>query len=112
MPLEAVITEGTAGGPSLKLSAGTPRMKFRRMGSLRTVASHCVESDSSICISCYLYVNSPTREGTTLDLLLANGEGHIGCQRRDPEDWRIASIVRLFKKGKRHNSGNYRPISL
>ena len=29
-----------------------------------------------------------------------------------PEDWRIAKVVPLFKKGSRDNSGNYRPVSL
>ena len=29
-----------------------------------------------------------------------------------PEDWRIANVVPLFKKGSRDNPGNYRPVSL
>ena len=29
-----------------------------------------------------------------------------------PEDWRIANVVPLFKKGIRDNPGNYRPVSL
>jgi len=29
-----------------------------------------------------------------------------------PEDWRVANIVPLFKKGSRDNPGNYRPVSL
>ena len=29
-----------------------------------------------------------------------------------PEDWRIASVVPLFKKGSKNNPGNYRPVSL
>ena len=29
-----------------------------------------------------------------------------------PEDWRIASVTPLFKKGKKEDPGNYRPISL
>ena len=29
-----------------------------------------------------------------------------------PEDWRVASVVPLFKKGNRYNPGNYRPVSL
>jgi len=29
-----------------------------------------------------------------------------------PEDWRIANVVPLFKKGRKDNPGNYRPVSL
>ena len=29
-----------------------------------------------------------------------------------PEDWRIANVVPLFKKGSKNNPGNYRPVSL
>ena len=29
-----------------------------------------------------------------------------------PEDWRIANVVHLFKKGSKNNPGNYRPVSL
>ena len=29
-----------------------------------------------------------------------------------PEDWRVASVVPLFKKGCREKPGNYRPVSL
>eukprot|EP00061_Rhincodon_typus_P003667 g20667.t1 len=29
-----------------------------------------------------------------------------------PEDWRLANVVPLFKKGNRDNPGNYRPVSL
>ena len=29
-----------------------------------------------------------------------------------PEDWRIANVVPLFKKGSRDNPGNYRPVNL
>eukprot|EP00061_Rhincodon_typus_P015065 g42534.t1 len=29
-----------------------------------------------------------------------------------PEDWRVANIIPLFKKGNRDNSGNYRPVNL
>ena len=29
-----------------------------------------------------------------------------------PEDWRIANVVPLFKKGSRDNPGNYRLVSL
>jgi len=29
-----------------------------------------------------------------------------------PEDWRIASVTPLFKKGKKEDPGNYRPINL
>ena len=29
-----------------------------------------------------------------------------------PEDWRIANVVPLFKKGSRDHPGNYRPVSL
>ena len=29
-----------------------------------------------------------------------------------PDDWRIAHVVPLFKKGSKSNAGNYRPVSL
>ena len=29
-----------------------------------------------------------------------------------PEDWRVANVVPLFKKGNRNDPGNYRPVSL
>ena len=29
-----------------------------------------------------------------------------------PIDWKLASVGPIFKKGKRHNPGNYRPVSL
>ena len=29
-----------------------------------------------------------------------------------PEDWRVANVVLLFKKGCREKPGNYRPVSL
>jgi len=29
-----------------------------------------------------------------------------------PDDWRVANVVPLFKKGNRDNPGNYRPVSL
>ena len=29
-----------------------------------------------------------------------------------PEDWRVANVVPLFKKGCREKPGNYRPVSL
>ena len=29
-----------------------------------------------------------------------------------PEDWRKANIVSIFKKGDKHQAGNYRPVSL
>ena len=29
-----------------------------------------------------------------------------------PEDWSVANVVPLFKKGCREKSGNYRPVSL
>eukprot|EP00061_Rhincodon_typus_P018373 g47525.t1 len=29
-----------------------------------------------------------------------------------PEDWRVANVVPVFKKGNRDNPGNYRPTSL
>ncbi|KAF7253994.1 RNA-directed DNA polymerase from mobile element jockey, partial [Varanus komodoensis] len=29
-----------------------------------------------------------------------------------PEDWRVASVVPIFKKGSRRDMGNYRPVSL
>jgi len=29
-----------------------------------------------------------------------------------PEDWRKASVTPIFKKGKKEDSGNYRPVSL
>jgi len=29
-----------------------------------------------------------------------------------PEDWRKASVITVFKKGKKEDPGNYRPISL
>jgi len=28
------------------------------------------------------------------------------------EDWRIASVNPIFKKGKKEDSGNYRPVNL
>ena len=30
----------------------------------------------------------------------------------EPEDWRIANATLVFKKGKKENPGNYRPVSL
>eukprot|EP00061_Rhincodon_typus_P002059 g16509.t1 len=30
----------------------------------------------------------------------------------DPEDWRVANVVPLFRKGCKEKPGNYRPISL
>ena len=29
-----------------------------------------------------------------------------------PEDWRVANVTSLFKKGSREDLGNYRPVSL
>ena len=29
-----------------------------------------------------------------------------------PEDWRKASVIPIFKKGKKEDPGNYRPVSL
>ena len=29
-----------------------------------------------------------------------------------PEDWRIANVTLVFKKGKKEDPGNYRPVSL
>ena len=29
-----------------------------------------------------------------------------------PEDWRVANVTSLFKKGSREELGNYRPVSL
>ena len=29
-----------------------------------------------------------------------------------PKDWRIASVMPIFKKGRRGDPGNYRPVSL
>ena len=29
-----------------------------------------------------------------------------------PIDWKLAGVVQIFKKGERHNPGNYRPVSL
>ena len=29
-----------------------------------------------------------------------------------PEDWKLANVTPIFKKGKRSNSANYRPVSL
>jgi len=29
-----------------------------------------------------------------------------------PEDWRKANVTRIFKKGKKEDPGNYRPVSL
>jgi len=29
-----------------------------------------------------------------------------------PEDWRKASVTPIFKKGKKEDPGNYRPVSL
>ena len=29
-----------------------------------------------------------------------------------PEDWRIASVTSVIKKGKKEDPGNYRPVSL
>ena len=29
-----------------------------------------------------------------------------------PEDWRIANVTPVFKKGKKEDLGNYRPVSL
>ena len=33
----------------------------------------------------------------------------IGCV---PHDWRTANVTPIFKKGSRHQAGNYRPVSL
>ena len=32
--------------------------------------------------------------------------------RQVPEDWRVANVTPLFKKGSREELGNYRPVSL
>ena len=29
-----------------------------------------------------------------------------------PEDWRIANVTPVFRKGKKEDVGNYRPVSL
>ena len=29
-----------------------------------------------------------------------------------PDDWRIANVVHIYKKGKKKETGNYRPVSL
>jgi hypothetical protein len=29
-----------------------------------------------------------------------------------PEDWKLANVTPIFKKGKRSDPGNYRPVSL
>ncbi|KFU96183.1 hypothetical protein M959_13771, partial [Chaetura pelagica] len=29
-----------------------------------------------------------------------------------PEDWRIANVTPVYKKGKKEDPGNYRPVSL
>ena len=31
---------------------------------------------------------------------------------RVPDDWKVANVTLLFKKGRRQQTGNYRPISL
>ena len=29
-----------------------------------------------------------------------------------PEDWRLANVTRIYKKGRKEDPGNYRPVSL
>ena len=41
--------------------------------------------------------------------LIFNASLHSG---EIPQDWRIANISPIFKKGKKNNPGNYRPVSL
>jgi len=30
----------------------------------------------------------------------------------DPDDWRIASVTSIYKKGQNEDPGNYKPVSL
>ena len=36
----------------------------------------------------------------------------LANRREMPEDWRIASVTLVFKKGKKEDPGNYRPVLL
>ncbi len=38
--------------------------------------------------------------------------GVLANRREMPEDWRIANVTPVFKKGKKEDPGNYRPVSL
>jgi len=37
---------------------------------------------------------------------------HLKKKTRHPEDWRKANVTPIFKKGKKEDPGNYRPVSL
>ena len=37
---------------------------------------------------------------------------HSWSTREVPEDWRLASVAHIYKKGSKEDLGNYRPVSL